>query len=312
MSDITIHHYHVFFKLSFGVQDQIAAQLDSLGLSVGKLGIKGDFQSKEYLKGLIREKELDNSLLSYVPFRINTAFFRQELRRINDYQVNRKVVQLSNENFETRKPLIGYTQNSLAVIIHPEWSDYFKTNHVIIRGWASWKWLQYMQRCNPSTPAISNKLFPPQHREPLKDQTKYWKKILGKVQLCCIYSGQPLALDNLSLDHYLPWSFVTHDLLWNLIPTSRGVNSSKSNNLPDRKYFDPFVQLQYLGLRITHQNMTERTWGKYIEPFISELRVTDKDDLLNLDKLRSAYEAVLLPQINLAISHGFTPNWRYH
>jgi len=256
-------------------------------------------------------KNLDDALLKYVPFRINTSFFRQELRKLPDYLVNKTVIQLSNENFQTRKPLLGYTQNSLAVIVHPEWSEYFKINYAIIRGWVSWEWLEYMQRCNPSVPAISNKLFPPQHRESLSSQTLYWKSVLTHLQLHCIYSGELLLIDNLSLDHYLPWSFVTHDLLWNLIPTSREVNSSKSDNLPARDYFDPFVMIQHSGLRITHQNMTAKTWSKYIEPYISELRVTDKDDLLNLEKLRSAYEAVVLPQMNLAISHGFTPNWRY-
>ncbi len=317
LSDILIEmlanawYPHCFFKLSFGIQDQIAGQLEALGLNVGKLGLKSDFQSKEYLRELITSKKLDDSLLKYVPFRINTPFFRQELKRLPDHQVNRTVIQLSNENFQTRKPLLGYTQDSLAVIVHPKWSKYFKTNYAIIRGWVSWEWLQYMQRCNPSVPAISNKLFPPQHRESLGSQTLYWESVLTHVQLRCIYSGELLQLDNLSLDHYLPWSFVTHDLLWNLIPTSRQVNSSKSDNLPAKDYFDPFVAIQHSGLTITHQNMTSKTWNKYIEPFISELRIIDKDDLLNFDKLRCAYEAVVLPQVNLAISHGFTPNWTY-
>ncbi len=47
---------HCFFKLSFGVRDQITVQLDSLSLNVGKLGLKGDFQSKEYLRELIASK----------------------------------------------------------------------------------------------------------------------------------------------------------------------------------------------------------------------------------------------------------------
>ena len=58
--------------------------------------------------------------------------------------------------------------------------------------------------------------------------------------------------------------------------------------------------------------MKPNKWNNYIEPYILELRVTNKDDLLDLEKLRHAYEAVLLPQINLAISHGFTPEWIYN
>lgn len=300
-----------FFKLSFGSQDMIPSQIDKLNLDVGKIGIKGDYTGKEYLRSLIATKELDYSLMDYVPFRINTAFFRQELRRMIDYKVNPTVIELSRLHFNTRKPLLKYGDDNRSVIVHPEWINYFKVNYRIIRGWISWEWLQYMQKCNPSVPAISNKLFAPAQRDSLKNQTTYWKTILEHQELFCIYSNKSLSLDNLSLDHYLPWSFVTHDLLWNLIPTSKEVNSSKSDNLPSSDYFYSFVNIQHKGLTVSHTNMTEKAWDRYIETYIAELRITDKMDLLELEKLQNAYESIILPQINIAISHGFTANWIY-
>ena len=35
------------------------------------------------------------------------------------------------------------------------------------------------------------------------------------------------------------WSFVSHDLLWNLMPTDSSINSSKSNKLPDLNLYLP-------------------------------------------------------------------------
>jgi HNH endonuclease len=301
-----------FFKLSFGLQDMIPSELESLNLEVDKAGLKRDFTGKEYLRELIASKKPSDHLVKFVPFRINTAFFRAELKNLPDYQVNRTVVRLANSNFETRKPLLKYGEDNRSVFLHPEWADYFKSNYSIIRGWVSWEWLQYMQRCNPSIPAISNKLFPPQQRDSLKSQTDYWRLVLRNQSLKCIYSNKFILIEeNLSLDHYLPWSFVTHNLLWNLVPTSREVNSSKSDNLPSDIYFDPFVSMQHRGLTISHENMTAKAWNKFIEPYIAGLRITDKADLLDLEKLHHAYESVILPQLNLAISHGFAPNWVY-
>jgi hypothetical protein len=34
------------------------------------------------------------------------------------------------------------------------------------------------------------------------------------------------------LDHFLPWSFVTHDLIWNLTPAPRSINIQKSAAVP--------------------------------------------------------------------------------
>ena len=41
-----------------------------------------------------------------------------------------------------------------------------------------------------------------------------------------------LVDQKISVDHFVPWQYVAHDELWNLHPTTKSINSSKSNNLP--------------------------------------------------------------------------------
>ncbi|NJK34781.1 MAG: hypothetical protein HC919_07390 [Oscillatoriales cyanobacterium SM2_2_1] len=305
----TSWYSHCLFKLSFGVQDQIARELDKLNLGINRQGHRRGFLNMARLKVMITNQDIDNSLLNYVPYRIIRPFFTNELRDIGDGRINEVIIQLANEKFNTRKPLFKFTDND-SVQVHPEWADYFKINYAIIRGWASWEWLRYMQRRNSSVPAISNKLFPPNTRDSLGLQKQYWKSILINRQLKCIYCGQPLDANNFSLDHFLPWTFVTHDLLWNLIPTTNSVNSSKSDNLPALDYFNSFVEIQHIGLSVSKE-VLPLSWAKHIESHISDLRIT-QDDLLDIDSLKQSYEAVILPQINLAISNGFTPNWRFN
>ena len=51
---------------------------------------------------------------------------------------------------------------------------------------------------------------------------------------------------SLSIDHFIPWQYVAHDELWNLSPTTRNINSSKGNNLPNwDKYFEELLELEY-------------------------------------------------------------------
>lgn len=113
----------------------------------------------------------------------------------------------------------------------------------------------------------------------------------------------------------MPWSFVAHDLLWNLIPTTKSVNSSKSNNLPSDQYFNDFIKLQHLGLTVSYQYYLEhhkqKTWEKLIESFFSELKINNTNDLLKLEILHNAYKIVFNPLISLATNQGFTANWSY-
>ena len=55
----------------------------------------------------------------------------------------------------------------------------------------------------------------------------------------CIYTGQLLHVGEYDLDHFIPWSFVTHDLAWNLMPSNPSINSSKSDRIPDLEYYLP-------------------------------------------------------------------------
>ncbi|MFM2311917.1 MAG: hypothetical protein RLZZ04_1193 [Cyanobacteriota bacterium] len=104
---------------------------------------------------------------------------------------------------------------------------------------------------------------------------------------------------------------MAQDQLWNLIPTTPSVNSSKSNNIPAEKYFQNFVQLQYQGLKIYAQNNSRNKWLNYVEDYIAELKVSQPDDLLDLNIISNAYSKTLKPLISLAQVQGFNQNWVY-
>lgn len=219
------------------------------------------------------------------------------------------VPKVAEENFGNRRPLYRFDSiqygSCQSIIFHPSWASYIQKHYAIVRGWAAWEWLNYMQRRNPNTPGLVCKLFAPSKREALSKQTTYWKIVLQNVDLYCIYSNQKIEVDNFSLDHYLPWSFIAHDQLWNLVPTTPEINSAKSNNLPPSQFLEKFVKAQHLGLSICHEKMSGNLWKKTVESYIEGLSIHTQDDLLNLEKLRNAYSNVIHPLISLATNQGF-------
>lgn len=312
---------HTFFKLSFGSQDKISQKLDSLNLVIEKPIIQFKDTDKTLLRNRIATQDLSDIVSHfsrYVPFRLIVPFLERELEGVDrgrGNQLEKAMPAVADRCFESQKPLYRVDSTEYkdcqAIIVHPDWAFYLEHHYAVVRGWASWEWLNYMQRRNPSTPAIGNKLFIPSKRDSLDRQTKYWKLALADQPIDCIYSSQSINPDQFSLDHYLPWSFVTHDLLWNLIPVPPKVNSAKSNNLAASKYFDKFVELQNRGLRITRKSMPEEKWTKTIESYISGLKISNKNDLLDLEKLSNAYRREVEPLMSLAVNQGFRANWHY-
>lgn len=128
----------------------------------------------------------------------------------------------------------------LTVTINPRWSNYLTTNYEVLRDFALWNLTLFLQSKNPNVPNISSKLLRPEEREPLTRQKKFWNKVIeigGPIR--CIYKDTPLGRNEYDLDHFIPWSFVSHNQIWNLIPADGSFNSSKSNRIPDLDYFSP-------------------------------------------------------------------------
>ncbi len=311
---------HTYFKLSFGSQDKIAQKLDSLVLDISEPILKFTDTDKKLLRKAIASqnlKDIISHLKKYVPFRLIIPFLEQELEGVNRGKGNELDVAMpaiAEKHFESKKPLYRFDSNKYnecqSIIIHQEWSSYIEKHYALVRGWASWEWLKYMQQRNLSVPGIVNKIFVPQQRGSLSNQTKYWKLILQHQSINCIYSGQPLSSDKIALDHYIPWSFVAHDQIWNLIPVVPEANSSKSNNLPANQYFLEFVVTQHVGLVAAHKHLGEKSWANYMEAYISDLKVS-LEDLLDIEKLRNAYETTVQPLMTLATKQGFSPHWIY-
>ena len=131
------------------------------------------------------------------------------------------------------------------IIIDTLWMDYLQSNLGILIGWTDFNLITYLQRRNPTVPGISNKIYPPQERK-LTLATNYWKYIIQHGSVRDIYSGEELSTRGISIDHFVPWSYVASDELWNLIPTEKSINSSKSNNLPDwDTYFSRLAHAEY-------------------------------------------------------------------
>lgn len=60
-----------------------------------------------------------------------------------------------------------------------------------------------------------------------------WRLAEAGTPPVCVWSGMPLRLDELDIDHALPWSAWPCGDLWNLLPASRRVNQhEKRDRLP--------------------------------------------------------------------------------
>ncbi|WP_182199329.1 HNH endonuclease domain-containing protein [Paraliobacillus salinarum] len=69
------------------------------------------------------------------------------------------------------------------------------------------------------------------------------KVLLNHFNYTCFYCGKTLSKGKRQthVDHFIPWSFVQSDHLWNLVLSCSTCNGSKSDKLPKRFFLDSII-----------------------------------------------------------------------
>lgn len=193
-----------------------------------------------------------------------------------------------------------------SIIIDNLWVDYLIANAAILKDFTFWNLSVFLQKRNPNVPDIPSKLVRPIQRAPLTHQRRFWDRyIQSKGCINCIYTQAELTVGNYDLDHFIPWSFVVHDLLWNLLPSDASVNSSKSNYIPSLdRFLEPLTIVQHDALRVNFaSNPSDKLFEDYLvfRCSIPELIEASPEQFFDL------YKKEFTPMAQTAINMGFAP-----
>ena len=220
---------------------------------------------------------------------------------------------LAQNSQNSRTPSPYYINSDLTSIkLNNSWKHFLLENLGIIEGFAEYHLSMYLQSRNPNVPNVIHKLYAPSKRN-LATARKYWnyvrKEFINRgheYMFMDIYSEKPLC-NKFSIDHFLPWSFVAHDLLWNLVPVEKVSNSTKSDKLPDLNIYMPrLAKLHYKTIEVSLNRPS------FLEDYVLCFK-KDPQKLLSLGEkgFIEEYYKIMRPQAQIAINQGFQSNWIY-
>ena len=281
----TVNYFHV----SFGKQDLIQQVIEAIN-EIEKIPIdeKRELVFKK-LSSTINNKTVKQlwHFNKNVPHWFLSPWFQK---------MDRNEIYRASQTFNG-KCLYALYDDSIA--INPEWKNYLTDNARVLKDFCYWNLALFLQAKNPNVPDIPNKLIKPAQRSGLiKQRTQFWDLVvqeLGSVK--CIYTGEKLTVGNYAVEHFIPYNFVSHDLIWNLIPADKSFNCSKSDKLPPlEKYFNSFFALQKTAIEIVKDKNPK---NKLLEDYLTIFSDLDK----NFSKAK--FRERIQPLITIASNNGF-------
>lgn len=278
-----------------------------------KSNLKASATEKEILKYLETTtdpvvQECKRTLSLMVPFRLQAPFV-PDLKG-DAWNSQRVVIDRMNASPDVIYHYDNAPALSRSIIVQDKWMAYLSNNLAILKGWLDYHMIQYLQRRNPSIPGIACKLAPPGERK-LEKAKDFWKSVIGYTQIANIYdfSGPDMTTQDVSIDHFVPWSFVAHDELWNLVPTTKSLNSSKSNNLPCWDvYFPHLCDIEYASYSaIWQSDRIHSTFDKCAQEHVNtdDARMKLYEPGLDKEVFSAHLKEILLPSYKAAQNIGF-------
>ncbi len=236
-----------------GVRDNLEKAViklrDLSGLSANASKVEIKNKIRDFSKQLHVEKQ---ALTLNVPYKALSGFANKTDEKISLDSSAGRMMAYYNKLNET-DILLPYTfgsENGLNRIVKfsADWILMIKDNAVTILGWIQCEKVKWLQNNNPEVPGLIYKLEPLNEKmRKLSHVRNLWDGILQLKRVADVFTDELIERDNYDVDHFIPWSFVMNDELWNLMPMDSSLNSSKSNRLPDwEEFFGRFARNQYI------------------------------------------------------------------
>lgn len=260
------YHLHLGPKNASG---KIMNSLERAAIKLAQVsGLPGDADEPSIIENIqAHEKEiLDEKmqLVLNVPYRLLSSFMPEIGGNDKLWNQRKRMIAyidaLNKQDSIPYKIIDGIGLNK-KVIISPEWQMFLTDNYVTIAGWIEMKKVKYLQNRNPGVPGLIFKLEPQKDKQrKLKYVRELWNSISEIVPIIDIYTDKPIKKNVFDVDHFIPWSYIANDELWNLMPMNSSLNSSKSNNLPKwDRYFKLFAHNQFIMNQLVLSNGSVKT-----------------------------------------------------
>lgn len=139
---------------------------------------------------------------------------------------------------DTMRLFYSFDRKEQWLKLNPAMYEFLCKHKVFVEKVNYFEWARYLEKINDgeNTIHLLTKLDESAKRQNLNP----FRQVLYNEfeSRRCFYCGKPLNIDNTHVDHFVPWSFIKDDKLWNFVIACPECNERKKDKLPIVPYLD--------------------------------------------------------------------------
>ena len=218
---------------------------------------------KEYIPDLFESMSKEN--ISNTEKEITRKCFSEVIPRFQNIYDGSKNL--------SKKVFYEYNENTIS--IKPQILKFFKENYSFLSKSVLLEWSKFLEKINVGLPMLISKI---EGYDRKRRSLEWAKTVLIKYFDKCFYCNNILVKEKqmTHVDHFIPWSYIFEDELWNLVLTCRNCNLKKHSSLPsdlfiehlinrNNEYYNIIEPLKKSLLRLDSENKSENAIKKYFQ-----------------------------------------------
>lgn len=136
---------------------------------------------------------------------------------------------------------IFYEYDNYSIFLRLEAISFFKENHSLLLKAVFLEWAKFLEKINIGLPRLISKI---ESEESKRSNLTQYQIVLRKHFDKCFYCSNKLPQERTTIhvDHFIPWSYIFEDELWNLVLACAKCNIKKHSSLPQEDYILKLVK----------------------------------------------------------------------
>ena len=131
-----------------------------------------------------------------------------------------------------------YDDGEKMIYIKPDAFEFFNRNYQVLLRVVLAEWTRFLERVN-TMPRLMTKLG---NTEMRRSAMKNYREPLERHFDHCFYCCDRLEAEYTDVDHFIPWSYIFEDSLWNLVLACRDCNCKKSASLAEEEFLNSLIE----------------------------------------------------------------------
>lgn len=183
-------------------------------------------------KYILKNPQIRNSYFDNLPKNLQEAIVKEIIGKCKDYVIG--AIYKDSEYL-----FYDFDISNKFIRLNPEVISFFNKYHEILLKLNNYSWAQFLEKTNEEDKCnlLLSKIDTSSKRSNLKKYKDLLYNDLGYNS--CFYHDGIVSYDKVSVDHFIPWSFIRNDKIWNLVISCKNCNEIlKKTKIPSNKFID--------------------------------------------------------------------------